>query len=111
MAPSDPVVSYQQSSSAHGGKKEAHGIVKGAAKGGADPAATPTGDSLTDWEVLKEVYAYIKPAGASKEFRQRASAALGLLIASKLLSVQVPFIFKYTSEFEFNIIAAVLRDA
>jgi len=60
-----------------------------ASAGGVEP--------LTDWEVLKEVYSYIKPT-SSKEFGTRASAALGLLIASKLLNVQVPFLFKYTGK-------------
>lgn len=78
-----------------GGKKESHGVVKGPAKG--DEAflglsrETPP---LNDFEVLKEMYAYIKPS-SSKEAARRVSAALALLIGSKILNVQVPFLFKY----------------
>ena len=74
------------------------GVVKGPLKGGLDAKELGLGketEPLSDWEVMKEVWAYIKPS-TSKETGKRISAALGLLIASKLLSVQVPFLFKYT---------------
>lgn len=86
-----------QSPPAWKGKKEAQGIVMGPSKPIGPESTLPRGsvEPLNDWEVLKEVYTFVKPAG-SKEFRARASAALGLLIASKVLNVQVPFLFKHT---------------
>lgn len=38
---------------------------------------------------------YLLPKGHT-EFHRRVAASLGLLIAAKLLNVQVPFLFKYT---------------
>jgi hypothetical protein len=32
------------------------------------------------------------------EFQRRMAAAMGLLIASKFLTIQVPFLFKYTGK-------------
>lgn len=80
-----------------GGKKESHGIIKGAGKQdtlAAASIATSTIEPLTDFQVLREVYHYIKPSG-SREIAQRVSTALALLLGSKILSVQVPFLFKY----------------
>ena len=82
-----------------GGNKESQGIIiKGAAQGGSldKNNLTPhdAEEHLSDTEVLKEVWAYIKPS-TSKETSRRVSAAVALLVASKLLNVQVPFLFKY----------------
>lgn len=82
-----------------GGKKEAHGIIKGPGKGGLESSPSLPGlghkeSSLTDAQVLKEVWSYIKPS-TSRETGQRVVAALSLLAASKILNVQVPFLMKY----------------
>jgi ATP-binding cassette subfamily B (MDR/TAP) protein 7 len=88
---------YHTSSPLLGGKKEAHGIIKGPGKGGADPSFPGLAhkeSTLTDVQVLKEVWSYIKPS-TSKETGRRVAAALSLLAASKILNVQVPFLMKY----------------
>ena len=78
-----------------GGKKESHGIVKGPAKDLGPPDLPSSSiELLSDYQVLKEVWTYIKPS-TSKETSRRVSAAVALLIGSKLLNVQVPFLFKY----------------
>jgi len=88
---------YHTTASLLGGKKEAQGIIKGPGKGGSDPSLPGLGhkeSSLTDVEVLKEVWSYIKPS-TSRETGHRVIAALSLLAASKILNVQVPFLMKY----------------
>eukprot|EP00890_Picochlorum_soloecismus_P000334 jgi/Picsp_1/1300/NSC_04781-R1_atp-binding cassette superfamily len=49
----------------------------------------------SDWETVKEMMKYVRPDG-SVRVRRRVMAAAGLLLGSKLLNVQVPFLFKYT---------------
>jgi ATP-binding cassette subfamily B (MDR/TAP) protein 7 len=89
--------SYHTSPPLLGGKKEAHGIIKGPGKGGGDPSFPGLAhkeSTLTDAQVLKEVWSYIKPS-TSKETGRRVAAALSLLAASKILNVQFPFLMKY----------------
>jgi ATP-binding cassette, subfamily B (MDR/TAP), member 7 len=89
---------YHTSPPMLGGKKEAHGIIKGAGKGELEGPSLPglvhKESTLTDAQVLKEVWNYIKPS-TSKETGRRVAAALSLLAASKILNVQVPFLMKY----------------
>lgn len=47
-----------------------------------------------DWDTMKEMFRYIKPQG-DFHVKARIGAALGLLLGSKALNVQVPFMFKY----------------
>lgn len=49
----------------------------------------------SDWETVKEMIKYVRLDG-SVRVRRRVMAAAGLLLGSKLLNVQVPFLFKYT---------------
>lgn len=49
---------------------------------------------LTDWEVLNYLYEYVRP-NASPAVTKRVAGALALLLGSKVLNVQVPFLFKY----------------
>lgn len=49
---------------------------------------------LSDWATVKEMLSYVKPRN-NRDTAMRLSAAFGLLIASKGLNVQVPFIFKH----------------
>jgi len=49
---------------------------------------------LTDWEIMGDMMPYLLPAN-DKSARNTMAAALSLLVASKLLNVQVPFIFKH----------------
>ena len=51
----------------------------------------------TDWDTVKEMMVYVKPHG-SVEVNRRIAAAMGLLVGSKVLNVQVPFLFKHTGE-------------
>ncbi|PRW21021.1 ABC transporter B family member mitochondrial [Chlorella sorokiniana] len=51
---------------------------------------------MGDIEVLRELARYVLPKGGSSEWRGRVGAAMALLLGSKLLNVQVPFLFKYT---------------
>jgi hypothetical protein len=51
-------------------------------------------ERMTDREILASLATYLWPKGNS-EFKGRIAAALGLLVASKLLTVQVPFFFKH----------------
>lgn len=56
---------------------------------------TTTDTSPTDLQLLTEIWKNISKEGDT-QFRRRVGAALGLLVASKLLNIQVPFLFKYT---------------
>lgn len=47
-----------------------------------------------DWDTVKEMLRYVKPQG-DFHVKARMGAALGLLLGSKALNVQVPFMFKY----------------
>ncbi|KAL4855557.1 ABC transporter B family member 25 [Chlorella vulgaris] len=102
------------------GKKEAQGIVLGGGSSSSDsggrspgaPSSAPgaaaaaaggsssgvsaedKGDLMSDVEILKEAAYYVFPKG-NREWRSRVTIALGLLMGSKVLSVQVPFLFKY----------------
>ena len=49
----------------------------------------------SDWDTVREMIKYVRPDG-SVGVRRRVMAAAGLLLGSKLLNVQVPFLFKYT---------------
>jgi hypothetical protein len=49
---------------------------------------------LGDWATVREMLSYVKPRD-NRDVAVRLSAAFGLLIASKGLNVQVPFIFKH----------------
>ncbi|SCU86458.1 LAFA_0E00870g1_1 [Lachancea sp. 'fantastica'] len=51
---------------------------------------TPT---ISELKILKDLFKYIWPGG-DKKVRIRVLIALGLLVGSKLLNVQVPFFFK-----------------
>lgn len=59
-------------------------------------AAEVKGDRETsdDWGAIKEMMKYIKPHG-DREVKTRMVAALGFLLGSKALNVQVPFMFKH----------------
>jgi len=52
------------------------------------------GEKLSDWEILKDLMPYLLPSN-DKEARRTMAVAVGLLISSKLLNVQVPFLFKH----------------
>lgn len=49
---------------------------------------------VADARILKSLAAYLWPKD-NPEFRRRVTLALSLLVASKVLNVQVPFMFKY----------------
>lgn len=49
---------------------------------------------MSDWGAVKEMMKYVKPQG-DREVKTRMVAALGLLLGSKALNVQVPFMFKH----------------
>ncbi|CEP64023.1 ATP-binding cassette Fe/S cluster precursor transporter ATM1 LALA0_S10e00474g [Lachancea lanzarotensis] len=55
-----------------------------------DNSKTPT---ISELKILKDLFKYIWPSG-EKKVRIRVLIALGLLVGSKLLNVQVPFFFK-----------------
>eukprot|EP00892_Ulva_mutabilis_P004061 jgi/Ulvmu1/2026/UM120_0022.1 len=62
--------------------------------------ATEKSDSTTEHEpsdqhILKQLLVHLWPKD-NPEFRTRVVGALGLLVGSKLLNIQVPFLFKYT---------------
>ena len=64
--PGFQAASYHTSPPLLGGKKEAHGIIKGPAKGGSEshlPGLSHKESTLTDAQVLKEVWSYIKHLG------------------------------------------------
>ncbi|KAG6544792.1 hypothetical protein Mapa_013818 [Marchantia paleacea] len=50
--------------------------------------------SIADMRILRTLSSYLWPK-ENPEFRRRVLVALGLLIGSKVLNVQVPFLFKY----------------
>ena len=87
-----PRIRHFVSSTTMYGSKESYGLTKGAAKATAN--LTGNHEPLSDIEVLKSVYDYIRPS-ASPQVARRISTAVVLLLASKLLNVQVPFLFKY----------------
>ncbi|KAL2633717.1 hypothetical protein R1flu_005196 [Riccia fluitans] len=51
-------------------------------------------DSIADMRILRTLSAYLWPK-ENPEFRRRVLVSLGLLIGSKVLNVQVPFLFKH----------------
>eukprot|EP00877_Chromochloris_zofingiensis_P009454 jgi/Chrzof1/4762/Cz14g25100.t1 len=51
-------------------------------------------ERMSDVEILKTLAVYLWPKD-NPEFKRRIMLALGLLVASKLLTVQVPFFFKH----------------
>ncbi|XP_077977686.1 iron-sulfur clusters transporter ABCB7, mitochondrial-like [Glandiceps talaboti] len=53
---------------------------------------------VTGWEIMKTMTMYIWPK-ESFGIKVRVLAALGLLIGSKLINVQVPFIFKHAIDY------------
>eukprot|EP00249_Psilotum_nudum_P019399 c27231_g1_i1 orf=391-2952(+) len=53
--------------------------------------AEPT---IADLKILQSLVSYIWPKD-NPDFRRRVMASLGLLVAGKVLNVQVPFLFKY----------------
>ena len=55
---------------------------------------SPTPDALSDMQLLREVGKTVLKTG-DKEFKYRVGSAFGLLVGSKLLNIQVPFLFKY----------------
>jgi len=58
-------------------------------------SATTAETNPTDFQLLTAIWKNISKEGDT-QFRRRVGAALGLLVASKLLNIQVPFLFKYT---------------
>ena len=61
---------------------------------GASGPATKGDKELSDWATVKEMLSYVKPSN-NRDTALRLSAAFGLLLASKGLNVQVPFMFKH----------------
>ena len=55
-----------------------------------DKSKAPT---ISELKILKDLFKYIWPSGDNK-VKIRVLIALGLLVGSKLLNVQVPFFFK-----------------
>ncbi|AAS54156.1 AGL335Wp [Eremothecium gossypii ATCC 10895] len=76
-----------------GDVKVAGAMVKPAASGGESAKSkTPT---VSELKILKDLFRYIWPRG-DRKVKTRVLIALGLLLGSKLLNVQVPFFFKST---------------
>jgi ATP-binding cassette subfamily B (MDR/TAP) protein 7 len=80
--------------------KKAEPILKGGAKSGqkndnllAEKVTTNAEQRKADFAIMKEMMQYLWPKG---EFgtKLRVSSALGLLVAAKILNVQVPYYFK-----------------
>ncbi|AGO13547.1 AaceriAGL335Wp [[Ashbya] aceris (nom. inval.)] len=79
--------------SGSGPVKAAPAIVKPAPSGGESAKSkTPT---ISELRILKDLFRYIWPQG-DRKVKTRVLIALGLLVGSKLLNVQVPFFFKST---------------
>ncbi|XP_002738501.1 iron-sulfur clusters transporter ABCB7, mitochondrial-like [Saccoglossus kowalevskii] len=55
-------------------------------------------DGVTGWQIMKIMSSYIWPKD-SLGIKVRVGVALSLLIGSKLMNVQVPFIFKYAIDY------------
>lgn len=66
-------------------------------------------NEVSDWDTIKQMMAYVKPDG-SVEVRKRVVASLGLLVGSKLLNVQVPFLFKLTGELVYISLSKSISD-
>ncbi|XP_070568729.1 iron-sulfur clusters transporter ABCB7, mitochondrial-like [Ptychodera flava] len=60
--------------------------------------STSQNDSVSGWDIMKTMTTYIWPKDAPG-IRARVVVALGLLVGSKLINVQVPFIFKYAIDY------------
>ncbi|KAL4420535.1 hypothetical protein ABPG75_010191 [Micractinium tetrahymenae] len=70
-----------------------------AAAGGAGQSGSSSmeerGEHMSDWEIIRETARYVFPRD-QPGWRSRVGVALSLLLGSKLLNIQVPFLFKYT---------------
>ena len=66
-----------------------------AAAASAPPAVQSLAHGLTDQQIIRQLFGYVWPAD-NPEFKRRVTGALALLLSSKLLNIQVPFLFKYT---------------
>ena len=66
-----------------------------AAAASAPPAVQTPAHGLTDQQIIRQLFGYVWPAD-NPEFKRRVAGALALLLGSKLLNIQVPFLFKYT---------------
>ncbi|KAJ9124047.1 Iron-sulfur clusters transporter atm1, mitochondrial [Naganishia vaughanmartiniae] len=59
------------------------------------PKVSDKEQRLTDWAIVRKLAGNIWPSGpGSREIKIRVVGALGLLVAGKILNVQVPFFFK-----------------
>eukprot|EP00897_Mesotaenium_endlicherianum_P000334 jgi/Mesen1/10300/ME000079S09717 len=61
---------------------------------GGDAAEEEAGTAAADMKILQTLGEYLWPKD-NGEYRRRVVLAMGLLVASKVLNVQVPFLFKY----------------
>ncbi|GBG67738.1 hypothetical protein CBR_g866 [Chara braunii] len=79
-----------------GGREESRAVVPGTPKKGKTDAlvAAEQGQVVADARILRTLVTYLWPAD-NPEFRRRVVISLGLLVGSKVLNVQVPFLFKY----------------
>jgi ATP-binding cassette, subfamily B (MDR/TAP), member 7 len=68
-------------------------VEKPVVPGGVAPVSTDHSE-MSDWSTVKEMITYVKPQGDG-DVKRRMAAALGLLLGSKVLNVQVPFMFKH----------------
>ncbi|XP_065315339.1 iron-sulfur clusters transporter ABCB7, mitochondrial-like [Gordionus sp. m RMFG-2023] len=57
-----------------------------------------TNPQISGWEIVKKMFTYVWPK-ESPDIRYRVIIALSLLVGSKVLNVQVPFIFKYAIDY------------
>ncbi|KAJ9097747.1 Iron-sulfur clusters transporter atm1, mitochondrial [Naganishia friedmannii] len=105
LANSDPVTTPPQSSVRSASSQTAPAISPASATTNT-PAGVPISlndapkisdkeQRLTDWAIVRKLAGNIWPSGpGSTEIKIRVVGALGLLVAGKILNVQVPFFFK-----------------
>ncbi|GBL99978.1 ATP-binding cassette sub-family B member 7, mitochondrial [Araneus ventricosus] len=55
-------------------------------------------ENVKGWTIVKKMFTYIWPKD-KPEIRKRVVLSVGLLISAKLLSIEVPFLFKYTIDY------------
>jgi hypothetical protein len=87
--PSQSLLHHQQTRGVGGGPG---GGGKGKGKGKGPPIVPPV--ELKFLDIVRSFKEYVWPKD-NKEIKARVVLALGLLVGSRLLNIQVPFLFKY----------------
>ena len=62
-----------------------------------DPLMTTTRKEASQWETMKSLSPYLWPIGRM-DLKIRVALALGLLVASKIITVLAPYAFKYATD-------------